>query len=122
MSQQLTVSVPPSLEPEVEERLAGSEEGRETRAFFFEYLSRRANHDNDLRESDAQIIHQEREQAVRAVAGSSDAAAEVASRLADLGKWIACVGVALSREHGLLLAKCVLHRNVCASNGVLVYI
>lgn len=85
MSQQRTVSVPPALDPETEEGLTGSEEGRETRAFFFQYLSRRAGNDNDLRETDAQIIHQEREQAVQAVAGSSDAAAEVASRLADLG-------------------------------------
>lgn len=111
MSQQREVSVPCPTEPAIE----GSEEGRETRAFFFEYLSRRAKNDSELRDSDAQIIHQERQEAVQVVVGSSDAAAEVAARLADLGE---CVGVGCLWARSLMY--CVWVKLLPSPNNIVV--
>ena len=87
MAQQLTISPPSILESNA---LEGSEgEGREgeTRLFFLEYLSRRADNDSGLRRIDAEVIHEERQQAAQAGDGCG-AAVEVASRLANLGNSI----------------------------------
>lgn len=77
MSQQLTVNV---SNPESEEVVR---EKRETSAFFFEYVSRRADKDLDLSVSNTNVIKQQKEEAVKAV--SDAAAVKVASKLADLG-------------------------------------
>ena len=80
MSEQLAVALQ-SNQHESEVELSGSEEGRETQLFWYEYLSRRATADAEVREDDALVIQRERTR-VR----GSDAAAQVAGRLADLGK------------------------------------
>lgn len=88
MSQQRTVSLP-TVGPE--ENTPKEEEKRETSAFFFQYMSRRAEKDQELKASDTEIIVEQKEQAVQAV---NDAAAiNVASRLADAGRfvwWLPC--------------------------------
>ncbi len=79
MSQQRTVNLEACAESE--DRV---EEKQETSAFFFQYISRRAESDQEVKVSDAKIIREQREQAVLAV--SDEAAVKVASKLADLGK------------------------------------
>lgn len=79
MSQQRTVSVQTNSEAEEE-----VEEKKQTSAFFFEYVSRRADCDQDLSVNEAGIIQQQKEQAVEAV--NDEGAIKVASRLADLGE------------------------------------
>lgn len=83
MSHQRTVSLNSGLEP-------GSEtEKRETGAFFFKYISRRAENDQEMAESNTKVIKEQSEQAVEElqVEGEVDATAaiKVASKLADLG-------------------------------------
>lgn len=78
MSQQLTVNVPNSeSEGKVEEK-------RETSAFFFEYISKRADKDQDMSVSNTNVIKQQKEEALKAVSDAA-AAVKVASKLADLG-------------------------------------
>lgn len=72
MSQQLTVNLPASESDE-----------RETSAFFFQYVYRRAVKDQELRASDTDVIGRQKEQAVQAV--DDETAVKVASTLADLG-------------------------------------
>ena len=79
MSQQRTVSVQTNSETEEE-----VEEKKQTSAFFFEYVSRRADNDEDLSFGDAGIIKEQKEQAVEAV--NDEGAMKVALRLADLGE------------------------------------
>lgn len=85
MSQQRTVNIQTSGG---EEGVAKDKEKRETSAFFFQYISRRAEKDQDLRVSDAEIIVEQKEQAVQAVRNA--AAINVASKLADMGMCV-CV-------------------------------
>lgn len=81
MSQQLTVNVPNSeSEGKVEEK-------RETSAFFFEYISKRADKDQDMSVSNTNVIKQQKEEALKAVSDAA-AAVKVASKLADLGDQI----------------------------------
>ena len=80
MSQQRTVNIPTSG---AEEGVTKDKEKRETSAFFFQYVSRRAEKDQDLRESDTEIIVEQKEQAVQEVKNA--AAINVACRLADMG-------------------------------------
>ena len=83
MSQQRCVNLPAA---EAEENVTKEEEKKETSAFFFQYISRRAEKDVELKANDAEIIVEQKEQAVQAV---NDAAAiNLASRLADLGMYI----------------------------------
>lgn len=85
MSQQRTVNLQSSdSEDNVEEK-------RETSAFFFQYIARRAESDQDLSVGDADIIEQQKEEAVKAV--SDAAATKVASKLADLGKSLCLKGI-----------------------------
>lgn len=77
MSHQRTVSLPSSQESDDTEK-------QETRVFFFQYMSKRAQKDEDLNASDAKTIQEEGEQVVQSVEGKE--AVEVASRLADWGK------------------------------------
>lgn len=87
MSQQLTVSVRDSEDEET------VEEKRETSAFFFEYISRRADKDQDLSVSNTAVIKQQKEEAVEA--GSDEASLKVASKLADIGKLLLFGGCAV---------------------------
>ena len=91
MSQQLTVALQPPQEEDSD--LSGTEEGRETQVFFYEYLARRVTTDSEIKESDARIIQGERE----SIRGGSEAAVQVASRLADLGKQTSLVRV--TKQH-----------------------
>ena len=91
MSQQRTVSLPAEEESEdsrvVEEESEDSrvveEEKKATSAFFYEYISKRADKDQEMKASDAEIIQEQREQAVKAVEDVS--VINVAAVLADLG-------------------------------------
>lgn len=82
MSQQRTVSLPTDTE-ESEDPQVVEEEKKTTSAFFYEYISKRANKDQEMKTSDAKIIEEQREQAVQAVKDVS--AINVAAELADLG-------------------------------------
>lgn len=64
----------------------GVEEKQETSAFFFHYISRRADSDQEMSVSDANLIKEQREEAVQAL--NDGAAIRVASKLADLGDQI----------------------------------
>ncbi len=79
MAQQF-VSLPSVVEPE-ETRV---EEKRETHAFFFEYMSRRAQKDQDLRADHADTIQKLRQEATEGV--TDQTAIKVGSHLADLGR------------------------------------
>ncbi len=81
MSQQRTVSLP--TDTESEEPPAVEEEKKTTSAFFYEYMSKRADKDQDLKTTDAEVIQEQREQAVQAVEDVS--AINVAAVLANLG-------------------------------------
>lgn len=67
----------------------GGPEEEQTRTFLFQYLSRRAQKDEELTSSSAEVIQMRGEEAVRASTGndSTDAATNVACRLADLGEY-----------------------------------
>ena len=83
MSHQRTVSLQSGQEP-------GSEaEKRETGAFFFKYISRRAENDQEMTETNTKMIKEQSKQVVEEleVEGEVDATAaiRVASKLADLG-------------------------------------
>ena len=83
MSQQRSVNIPSNI---VADGGDGSlEEEEETKTFLFQYLSRRAQNDQEISSSTVEVI---RDEAVRSAAGtdSTDAATNVACRLADLGK------------------------------------
>ena len=86
MSQQRTVSLPTDAEDSEDPQVV-EEEKKTTSAFFYEYISKRANKDQDLKTSDAKIIEEQREQAVQKVKDVS--AVNVAAVLADLGMWLA---------------------------------
>ena len=86
MSQQRTVSLPTDAEDSEDPQVV-EEEKKTTSAFFYEYISKRANKDQDLKTSDAKIIEEQREQAVQKVRDVS--AVNVAAVLADLGMWLA---------------------------------
>ena len=79
MAQQRTVALPSSIEAD-----GNTEENQETRLFFFEYMSRRAEKDAEISTSDAELIKEQRHQQAIPT-GGKDAALEVASRLAALG-------------------------------------
>lgn len=83
MSQQRTVNLPTAG---ADENVTKEEEKRETSAFFFQYISRRAEKDQELKASVTEIIVEQKEQAVQAVNDAS--AINVACRLADLGMWL----------------------------------
>ncbi len=66
----------------------GGEEA-ETNTFFFQYLARRAHNDAKIAEKDAQVIQTEAGRATNTAAvgrDSTDAATNVACRLADIGE------------------------------------
>lgn len=86
MAQQLTVNVDQASSESDEQ--VGVEEKQETSAFFFHYISRRADSDQDMSVSDANLIKEQREQAVQAL--NDGAAIKVASKLADLGEHWLC--------------------------------
>ena len=83
MSQQRTVSLPSDVESE-DPRVV-EEEKKTTSAFFYEYIAKRASKDQDLKACDADIIQEQREQAVQEVQDQS--AVNVAGVLADLGMY-----------------------------------
>ena len=65
------------------------EEEEETKTFLFQYLARRAQNDQDMLRNNSDVIQRcGEEQAARSTAGtdSTDAATNVACKLADLGE------------------------------------
>ena len=90
MSQQRTVSLPTDEEESEDPRVV-EEEKKTTSAFFYEYISKRANKDQELKTSDAKIIEEQRQQAVQKVKDVS--AVNVAAVLADLGKSFVRLGI-----------------------------
>lgn len=69
----------------------GEPEEDETKTFLFQYLSRRAQNDQEMPSSGVEVIQshtRHSEEAIRSAAGtdSTDAATNVACRLADLGE------------------------------------
>ncbi len=83
MAHQLTVNPPSSVECREEEE--EEEEKHETKAFFFQYMSRRAEKDEHLNGEGAEVIKRQRGTIVSTSSGCA-AAVDVASRLADLGE------------------------------------
>lgn len=86
MSRQRSVNVPSSSV--VADGGDGSPEEEETKTFLFQYLSRRAQNDQEISSSAVEVIQTHSEEAIRSATGtdSTDAATNVAYRLADLGK------------------------------------
>ena len=83
MSQQQAVSLPSNSEQDDQEVV---EEKRETRAFFFQYMSTRAQKDGDLRASDAELIQQQGKEVVQVMSDdTANAATMLGLKLADLG-------------------------------------
>lgn len=105
MAMQQSVNVPSSV---VVDGGDGGPEEEETRTFLFQYLSRRAQKDRELTSNSAEavegveVIQRRGEEAVRASTGrdSTDAATNVACRLADLGKGRSTTGE-LQHSHTL---------------------
>lgn len=69
------------------EEVGESEEEKETKTFLFQYLSRRAQRDKDITSSDAEVIQEHGQKTARTChTEGSGQAANVASRLADIGE------------------------------------
>lgn len=84
MAEQRSVNVPTNI---VADGVRGEEEEEEeTKAFLFQYLSRRAQNDQEMAGSDVEVIQRG---AARSAIGAddTDAATNLACMLADLGEF-----------------------------------
>ena len=81
--QQRSVNLPSSVMADGE---SGEKDEEETKTFLFKYLSRRAQIDGELSDSSAEAIRRHGQEAA-AGTDSTDAATNVANRLADLGEF-----------------------------------
>lgn len=88
MAQQLSVNLPSASVAVEDGGGADLDADEETKSFFFNYLSRRAQTDREMSSRDAEVIQKRGEEVVQAAVGtdSCDAATNVAYRLADLGE------------------------------------
>lgn len=85
MDRQRSVNVPSSI---LADGGDGGPEEDETKTFLFQYLSRRAQNDQEISSSSVEVIQTHSEQVIHGAVGtdSTDAATNVACRLADLGE------------------------------------
>ena len=89
--QQLSVNLPSSVVADGDGGGGGGPEEDETKTFIFQYLSRRAQNDKELPKQEAGVIQEQSEEAVRTTTAgtdSTDAASNVACKLADLGELV----------------------------------